>query len=375
MLLVYNDHMTERNLEQINQSITDRSNCFYWQTDRAIDPGEAGAIFTDRHASVGEPELTTAASEAVGKELSLVAREEVAQNDLGNVNIVRELTDPSGKHYIMRTHPKGLVNGYFWAEAAAASLLKKHNLPGYEPYKVQDIDSEHSFAFMIIEKLPGTAIKTYLEEKPEDETELTFAAGAMMARMHQLKISGFGFFDNERAKSDGLHGIKPTFREHVLAGLDFNLKVLVEQHMLSTQEATKTKTFFETSSLPDINQGVLVHNDFADWNLLTDGKDITGILDLDEAFSGDPIADLACWTTFHGMERYKEFIKGYQSLTELPADYEDRLWFYRLRYLVSKLTLRTRRLTWDFGPLRGMLEEKVATGRTDLEETFNNLAI
>lgn len=48
-------------LDDINQRITDRTNCFYWQTDRAVDPGETGQIFADRHASLTDEDLLAAA--------------------------------------------------------------------------------------------------------------------------------------------------------------------------------------------------------------------------------------------------------------------------------------------------------------------------
>lgn len=308
----------------------------------------------------------------LGQEATLVPRTEAKQNDLGNVNIVRTLR-AGDKEYILRAHPKGLQNGYFWAESVVSAALKKAGLPAYGTVKVQDIDATHPFAFMIIEKLTGMAVKDYLETSPNQELALTHAAGTMMARMHKLTADGFGFLDNTAAKSGTIVGIKKTFREHVLAGLESNLIFLQEKGLLQTNEAEKARQLFMDTPLVNIDRGVFVHNDFADWNLLGQDSEITGILDLDECYIGDPIADLACWTTFHGLERYKIFLEGYESIAELPIDYNERFWIYRLRYLISKLTLRTRRLSWDFGPLRPMLEQKLATGRADLEQCFKEL--
>ncbi|HSW74893.1 MAG TPA: hypothetical protein VLG16_03415 [Candidatus Saccharimonadales bacterium] len=42
--------MTQPDMTRINASITDRSNVFYWQTDRSVTPAETGAIWADRQS-------------------------------------------------------------------------------------------------------------------------------------------------------------------------------------------------------------------------------------------------------------------------------------------------------------------------------------
>lgn len=361
-------------IEDINALITDRSDCFYWQTDRAIDPSVAGGIFAKRHELITDDELTTIVRNTVDEKFQLISRKDEDQNNLGNVNAVRAGSIGSRK-VIIRVHPKGLENGYFWAEKMAAGIAANHGLPSYQTLVVQDIDAQHPFAFMVIEKLPGQAISKFLELNSEKTDGLTREAGRMMGRLHQIPVDGFGFFDNQKAKQGLLQGKKTTYKDHVLAGLDFNLRVMVEFKFISDKEKEVIRNFFHVSSLSAISQATIVHNDFADWNLLTDGEKVTGILDWDESHAGDPIADFGCWTTFYDMQRFKVFLQGYQEVATLPKDFESKLWYYRLRYLISKLTLRARRLSWDFGPVRPMLEKKVATGRQDLEEAMKKLNI
>ena len=45
------------NLREINQRICDRSDCFYWQTDRKISAGEAAMIWKDRYSAITNEEL------------------------------------------------------------------------------------------------------------------------------------------------------------------------------------------------------------------------------------------------------------------------------------------------------------------------------
>lgn len=53
------------NKQEINARITDRSDCFYWQTDRKISAEEAGEIWKDRHSAITNEELL----EKINKEL------------------------------------------------------------------------------------------------------------------------------------------------------------------------------------------------------------------------------------------------------------------------------------------------------------------
>lgn len=190
-----------------------------------------------------------------------------------------------------------------------------------------------------------------------------------MARLHNVKVDGFGPFDNQKAKNGELVGVHTTLGKAVRAGLLFNLDVLVEQGILTaTQQEAVAGLFADSNPLLTISQAVLVHNDFADWNLLTDGEDVTGVLDWDECVASDPVADIACWSTFFEPERLKPFLDGYWQVADKPDDFEDKFELLRLRYVVSKMTLRTRRYTWDPSDF---MKEKIVTGKTHLAQSMS----
>ena len=58
--------LDDSQIQKINDKITDRHNVFYWQTDRAITPQEAGAIWADRHSYFSDQDII----EAVNAELA-----------------------------------------------------------------------------------------------------------------------------------------------------------------------------------------------------------------------------------------------------------------------------------------------------------------
>jgi len=357
-------------LDRINRQIADRSNVFYWQTDRAVDSEEAGQIWADRHRYFTDPELVEKVNSELTEDklLTVTPMDPEAQTNLGNVNSVRIGALESGTEVVLRCHPKGIRNGYFHSEALAAHTAKHAGLPTFDTIAIHDYEGGDDFAFHVLEKMPGTAIKKWLEAHPEDESKLLPQIGQMMARLHQVKVKGFGPFDNEKAKKGELLGLHDTAGEAMRAGLPFNLEVLIAESVVSQQQADSITQLFEDSNpLLTVSQPVIVHNDFADWNLLTDGEDVTGILDWDECVAGDPISDVACWGTFFNPERMHDFLEGYWQVAEKPDDFQARYELLRLRYLVSKMTLRLRRYTW--APTQEV-QEKINNGKLHLAESM-----
>lgn len=369
------EQMTNLDMEKINAGIADRSDVFYWQTDRAIEPEDAGHIWADRHRYFTDDELVETVNTVLGDDkLTGIERLDLdAQTNLGNVNSVRVGMLASGKEVVIRCHPKGVRNGYFHAEATAAHRAKEAGLPSYDTLAVHDYEGGNDFAFHVLEKLSGTAIKKWLEAHPDDEAALLPQIGKMMARLHEIKVDGFGPFDNERAEEGELVGLHQTFAEAVRAGLPFNLDVLTKENLLTADQAAAiTKLFGDDNPLLASTQAVLVHNDFADWNLLTDGKDVTGILDWDECVAGDAVSDIACWSTFFEPERMKGFLEGYWQVADKPADFEDKFELLRLRYVLSKMTLRIRRFTWS---PTDEVREKIEIGKTHLAQSMEYFKI
>ncbi len=336
-------------MDEINQKIADRSNVFYWQTDRAITPQQAGEIWADRHRYFTDDELVARINEVLEDKIAnLEPRVDEAQTNLGNVNSVRVATLESGQEIIIRSHPKGILNGYFHAEAAAAQNALDAGLPSYRTLAVHDYSGGDDFAFQVLEKLPGTAIVEWLKAHPDDEPKLLESVGRNLAKVNQITIEGFGPFDNEKAKTGQLRGLHQTLADAVNAGLEFNLDVLQTESIFTADQVVAVRKLFAiTNPLLQSGQPILVHNDFADWNLLTDGEKVTGILDWDECVGGDPLSELACWSTFFEPERLEGMLKGYFSVTQKPSNFDNKFQLLRLRYTISKMTLRIRRYTWS----------------------------
>lgn len=338
------------NLKEVNKKIVDRSDLFYWQAERRITEQEAADIWKDRHAAIKNDELLNAVNKALVGE-RCVSIEEVDPNKQeanGSVNSNRIGHLESGKKVIIRCHPRGVKNGYFYVESLAAKLLAEHGLPTYRTYAIHDCENESDCAFQVIERIDGINIENFLKEHPEKEQKLVFEMGKTMANIHRIKVDGFGPFNNELAKKGILKGTHNSLYESVLAGLDFDLETLVKHNVLTAEKAKQHKELFVASKeLLACKQGVLVHNDFADWNLLTDGKTVNGVLDFDECVGSDPVTDIACWSLFFTPSRLNKFLEGYSSIAEKPKNFEQKFQLLKLRYSLSKMTLRTRRYSYE----------------------------
>ena len=367
--------MSELDLDKINLSIADRSDVFYWQTDRGVEPEEAGQIWADRHRYFQDDELLDRVNAVLGDD-KLVTLEPLdldAQTNLGNVSSVRSGILESGDEVIMRCFPKGILNGYFNVEAVAAERVTSAGLPSYRTIAIHDFEGGDDFAFHVLQKLPGFAVQKWLEAHPEDEHRLVTKVGAMMARLHQVEVEGFGPFDNELAKTGELQGLHGTYAEALRAGLPMNLSVLVKEGIFSEDQiAAISELFNEDNPLLQADRSVLVHNDFADWNLLTNGEDITGIIDWDECVGGDPVSDIACWSTFFDPERMESFLEGYWSIVDKPEDFDAKFELLRLRYTISKMALRVRRYTWDPSDF---VKAKIDSGRQHLGKSLSYFGI
>ena len=357
-------------LKDINKRIANRDNCFYWQTDRQVSAEEAAMIWKDRHSAITNEELFEKINlELKENKLRYIEPLDLnAQTSSGNVNSIRVGILESGKKVIIRCHPKGVKNGYFHSESLASNIALKWSIPAYHTYVIHDLNSDNDISYQVIEKLDGDTVQFYLKNHPEKEDILVYEMGKMMARLHKIKVNGFGPFNNEEAKKGNLVGIHNSLNDAINAGLDENLDRLVKYNIISSKIAIKMRKLLENNDLLNSSESVLIHNEFADWNLLTDGNTITGVIDWDECVGGNPIQEIACWSTFFDPERINEFLKGYFSETPKYENFDKMFQLFRLRYTISKMALRIKRYTYEQTPFMKNMIEK---GQKHLEELCN----
>lgn len=333
-----------------HDSTIDRSNMFYWQVDRPFDEAETKKVFLDRHghfdANLAKQAIEYGMNQAGKKKTKVKVKKLYSMIPFGSVNVVMKAILSDDTLVIFRGHPPKVVNGYFWAESLAAEKVRKAGVPSYRTYFIDDTREKFDFDYMLIECLPGRNMKDMWPINKKLDQKLITHTGELLAKIHTIKTEGFGFFDNKLAKTKGvLIGIHKLWKQHIHAALDSNLDYLEKNKVINSQQSTRiVKLLQENSSLLKFNQPVLVQNDLADWNQLAKNGKVTAILDWDECYSGDPMADFAAWSLFFPIERMEYLKNGYSKVLSIPEQYENKLHLLRLRYLVSKITIRKKKL-------------------------------
>ncbi|MFZ2206972.1 MAG: HAD-IA family hydrolase [Microgenomates group bacterium] len=345
-----NSTQLEKELKEIDINtdvidISSRTHSFYWQTDRKISEVQIKRIFLSRHSFFDEESAKAAIESGMRKSVIDL----IPPIKSGSINSVVKATLQDKTDVIMRMHPNGLKNGYFWAEKAVADAARNAGVSTYRTYYIDDTKKQFPFDFMIISCEQGSNMKNSGPYSAEIDKILIEDTGRLLALTHSVKTEKYGFFDNTIAKKEGrLLGIHNTWKEHVYASLKDNLSYLVNKNAITQVEREKiTEIFKNNDHLIECSSPRLVHNDVADWNQLTDGKKITAFIDWDESFSGDPICDFSTYSVFFDDKRLSNLIRGYETITKLPSDFEAKFHIYRLRYIISKLTLRTKRSVFD----------------------------
>lgn len=347
--------------------LTDRTRCFYWQTDRSLSPEDYDRIFLHRH-EVSTTTIIDVLKHGIITIPRIQSLEVISPDEnvlKGNVNIVRKVLI-NGTTYVVRMHPRGVKNGYFYAEQLALVQAAIAGVPVPKILEVHEARDESDMDFALMTSSVGITLDILLERDRSPEDILLVDCGRLMAKIHTVKVDEFGPFDNNTAKREKrLVGLHATYNDFIHTGLQENLERLVIYKILNQPQANSLRSVFDTHTFEPTNGPRLIHNDFADWNLLTDAKTITAVLDWDECHAGDPVADLACWSTFFSIERMKKFMEGYSAHTTLPKDYDERFHYYRLRYTISKMALRIKRYQVDKSPF---ILEKLKVGKEALEE-------
>ncbi len=231
--------MDNKQRQDINSRVCNRNQCFYWQTDRQLSAEETALIWKDRHSAIINEELL----EKVNSELrdvklaSIKPFDEQSQTSLGNVNSIRIGVLTNGQEVLIRCHPKGLKNGYFNTESLASNTALKYGIPGYKTYLIHELTDELNISYQVIEKLAGDTIQYFLKTNPDKEKAMVYEMGRTMAKLHKIKVNGFGPFDNEKAKKGELIGIHKSLSDSINAGLEENLNRLVGYKLFSQEVA------------------------------------------------------------------------------------------------------------------------------------------
>lgn len=273
----------------------------------------------------------------------------VERPDRGSVNpafIVNE-------RYVVRFNVSPKSAGRFESEAMAYGRLAG-KVPVPTAVAVDSSRTVVDAEFLISTRLPGEPVFDGWNDLSEDDRErLAHAAGRHLAVIHQERFPRFGKL-RDIASGGGFERwsdyIVDYFQRYAAQARELSiLDGEFEREISMALEA-------ERGLLDALEDGRLVHSDYHFENILHVSTDITGIIDFEWAFAGDPVWDFVPedqWErTCPGSREH--LYAGYTSVSPLDATFPRRLALYKLVSDIESAVDAALRA--DLSACRGSLE-------------------
>ncbi|KDN17511.1 aminoglycoside phosphotransferase family protein [Amycolatopsis rifamycinica] len=170
--------------------------------------------------------------------------------------------------------------------------------------------------FLLMTEVPGVPWSEVSGTGPHLRTEL----GAIVARLHETTGDGFGYLQ------DPPH---PTWPAAFTAMVDAILSDAVRYRVRLPRPGAEIAHLVRRHEplLAQVTTPVLVHFDLWRGNILLDGGHVSGIIDAERAFWGDPVAEFVSLTLFRDLD--EPLLTGYGAAS-LDAPARRRLTLYRV---------------------------------------------
>lgn len=185
----------------------------------------------------------------------------------------------------------------------------------------EDFNSNLSRSFMVTSKIVGQPVI----ERPRENSAIVAAAGKDLARLHSIKIGGFGWFDVKTPHCKKLTGAFSSYIEFIFNGLNIldRISVLKEKEVLSKDVSDKIHAFIlDSAEKLDFTQAALSHSDLNNEHIFFNGESYSGLIDFGDACAMSTYHDLAKYF-LNEPEDYRALLQGYLEINPLPAGYED----------------------------------------------------
>jgi aminoglycoside phosphotransferase (APT) family kinase protein len=166
--------------------------------------------------------------------------------------------------------------------------------------------------FLLMTEVPGVPWSQVPDAGPRQRAEL----GGIVAGLHQVTGDEFGY------PQDPLH---PTWPAAFTAMVDAVLADARRYGVRLPRPAAEIAHLVRRHEplLELVTTPVLVHFDLWDGNILLDGGRVSGIIDAERAFWGDPVAEFVSLTLFRAPDR--ELLDGYRAAGG-PAEWGMPAW-------------------------------------------------
>jgi hypothetical protein len=256
---------------------------------------------------------------------------------------------PGGGVVILKMNVLGHLGRDFplHLDAWAAERLRAAGLPALRVFCVDLSRRVCPFDYQISEQARGVPLKA-LDNDEARLRPLLFRLGRTLARLHRIRVSGFGLMDVGPLAGGGpaadCRGMLENWPQFIRLNLEEHLRACTDSGAIDGDLARRAGAAFARHAglLEAVARPGLLHGDPGSHNVFTDGGAISALIDWEDCLAGDPLYEVAFWATFHPDHRHAGFLDGYRSEGPLPDDFGPRFWLYYLRVALCKTVLRHR---------------------------------
>jgi aminoglycoside phosphotransferase (APT) family kinase protein len=259
----------------------------------------------------------------------------------GESNEVHSIETKDGQEVIIRIGHSDWAKESFEREKWALEECAKVGVPVPTVLYMETTELDGKPLSISIEnKIAGTPLNEIEDiSEPENKArleELIQKSGQILTKIHSIKTTWFDDLD-----ANGI-GEKTTPAE-TLSG-DWvqpdNIMKVAERTNLDSKVALRALEILENERVKyQIDTPSLVHSDYAPKHIMIDGNEITGIIDFENAKSGDPVRDLAYWDFFQTSDFPFEALKaGYENKTIFDSDFERKVAMWKIFFGLNNLS-------------------------------------
>ncbi|HYF05171.1 MAG TPA: aminoglycoside phosphotransferase family protein [Patescibacteria group bacterium] len=192
----------------------------------------------------------------------------------------------------------------FEMEQAAFKLFTEHGIPAPKVLGVLLPDQSHK-AVIVETLIPGKPIS-----RNKENTQLYAEAGVVLKKIHGIKVEGYGTFE---ITEQGVRGTFSSWKANAEA-FKLNFELLERKGLIDFSARTKLEHAHKITSNAPLPHASFIHSDYSPQHVFSDGKQITGIIDVATCYGGDPRQDIVNMQYFLNPKQREVFDAAYGPL-------------------------------------------------------------
>ena len=352
-----------------------RTDVYYWKCDNPL-PIDEKRVYNDKYA---EADITETVK-AIATEFLSEAPDAIRHTGSAG-NHYAYLIDHGGRTFFFRSDDGKIDDDYMLAEQAAMDLAARNGVNVPRLFACDVSMSRHPIRYQIFEYIPFPDLNKHDQARTLDRGAVGQQVGTILARLHDIELDGFGFFDTAKLAASGqIRGLDASARDYFRKCLCTHLGYLQDVSFLSIGEVRQIERLFDRyDHLLDLDGGRMLHRDMAFWNLVGSPTEVMAVVDWDDVVVGDPSDDLAIVRCFYDDDVWVPLLESYRRLRPLSEDFDGRVSLYLTRNMLWKAMIRHYmgyfEMTGDFfilnretaGDLEAATRKRLAMGIDGLE--------